>query len=119
EKNSASSSVALPVDTLVVPRGFNLIPTSEAPPKLVDYTIANLMTFATPWPIEKISAEASVVTAAESSTAEPSASLAPATIKKPKAKTGPRPKTTTRKPQQKSSSATADWWRGLFWLRIR
>jgi outer membrane biosynthesis protein TonB len=98
--------------TLVLSPGFDLVPTSEMPPELVDYTIASLMTLATPWPIEKMPAE----TPAK---AESSASVTPAPIDKPKTKTKPQPKVQAQKPQQKSSAATAAWWRRLFWVRIR
>ena len=82
------------------------------PPKLVDYTIASLMRLATPWPMERAPAETRVTTA------EPPASVAPKPITKIKTKTPPRPKTKL-KPQQKTSWATAEWWRGFLWLRIR
>src|SRR6185437_11870594 len=76
-------------------------------------TIASLMRLATPWPIKSMSLETPTV-----ATAEPSASVAPVPIDKTKTKTSRRPKM-TQKPQQKSSRVTADWWRGLFWVRIR
>jgi len=98
--------------TSVISPSFDLVPMSERPPELVDYTIGSLMRLATPWPIEKMPAE----TPAK---AESSASVTPAPIDKAKTKTKPRSKVKAQKPQQKPSTVTADWWRGLFWIRIR
>jgi hypothetical protein len=111
EESSVELSPTL--QTLVISPGFDLVRTSERPPELVDYTITSLMRLATPWPIERMPPETPAV-----ATAEPSASLAPAPIHKTKTKTSRRPKA-TQKPQQKSSWVTAEWWRGLFRLRIR
>jgi hypothetical protein len=109
------SAVELPssLRTVVISPGFGLVRTSEMPPQLVDYTIASLMRLATPWPLERAPAETSAVT-----TAELPAFVAPAPITQTKMKTTPRPKAKL-KPQQKTSSATVEFWRGLFWLRIR
>jgi hypothetical protein len=108
-----SAELSPTLQTLVISPGFDLVRTSDRPPELVDYTIASLMRLATPWPIKSMSLETPTV-----ATAEPSASVAPAPIDKTKTKTSRRPKM-TQKPQQKSSWVTADWWRGLFWVRIR
>jgi hypothetical protein len=109
------SAVELPssLRTVVISPGFGLVRTSEMPPKLVDYTIASLMRLATPWPMERARAQTPAVT-----TAVAPASVAPKPITKIKTKTTPRPKTKL-KPQQKTSWATAEWWRGFLWLRIR
>jgi hypothetical protein len=109
------SAVELPssLRTVVISPGFGLVRTSEMPPKLVDYTIASLMRLATPWPMERAPAETRAVTTAEAPASEP-----PKPIIKIKTKTPPRPKTKL-KPQQKTSWATAEWWRGFLWLRIR
>jgi hypothetical protein len=114
EESSVETSPALRDHTLVISPGFDLVRISERPPELVDYTIASLMRLATPWPIEGMPAETPAV-----ATPEPSASVAPAPVDKAKTKTSPRPKTKAQKPQQKSSRVTAEWWRSLFWLRIR
>jgi hypothetical protein len=114
EESSIETSPALRDHTLITSPGFDLVPTSERPPELVDYTIASLIRLATPWPIERTPAARPA-----DSTAEPSASVESAPVEKANAKPTPRPKTKTQKPQQKSSRVTAEWWRSLFWLRIR
>jgi hypothetical protein len=114
EESSVETSPALRDETLVIPRGFDLVPTSEKPPEPVDYTIASLMRLASPWPIGSTPADMPAV-----ATAEPSASVAPAPVDKAKTKTRPRPKAKAQKLQQKSSRVTEEWWRSLFWLRIR
>lgn len=114
EESSIETSPALRDYTLITSPGFDLVRTSERPPELVDYTIASLMRLATPWPIERTPAGRPA-----DATAEPSASVERATVEKAKAKPSPRPKTKTQKSQQKSSRVTAEWWRSLFWLRIR
>jgi hypothetical protein len=114
EESSIETSPSLRDYTLITSPGFDLVRTSERPPELVDYTIASLMRLATPWPIERTPAGRPADAAAE-----PSASVEPAPAEKANAKPTPRPKTKTQKPQQKSSRVTAEWWRSLFWLRIR
>jgi hypothetical protein len=114
EESSIETSPALRDYTLITSPGFDLVRTSERPPELVDYTIASLMRLATPWPIERTPAGRPA-----DATAEPPASVEPAPVEKANAKPSPRPKTKTQKPQQKSSRVTAEWWRSLFWLRIR
>ena len=114
EESSIETLPALHDYTLITSPGFDLVRTSERPPELVDYTIASLMRLATPWPIERTPAGRPA-----DATAEPSASVERATVEKAKAKPSPRPKTKTQKSQQKSSRVTAEWWRSLFWLRIR
>src|SRR5262245_61385275 len=114
EESSIETLPALRDYTLITSPGFDLVRTSERPPELVDYTIASLMRLATPWPIERTPAGRPA-----DATAKPSASVERATVDKAKAKPSPRPKTKTQKPQQKSSRVTAEWWRSLFWLRIR
>jgi hypothetical protein len=99
-----------------IPRGFDLVAIDEKPPKFADYTIASLITLATLWPIETALAQAETPTFAQ---AKPPTSVLPTTVSKPKSKSWPRPKQTALKPKEKSSRVTADWWRGLFWLRIR
>jgi hypothetical protein len=114
EESSIETLPALRDYTLITSPGFDLVRTSERPPELFDYTIASLMRLATPWPIERTPAGRPA-----DATAEPSASVERATVEKAKAKPSPRPKTKTQKSQQKSSRVTAEWWRSLFWLRIR
>ena len=114
EESSVEKSPALRDETLVIPRGFDLVSTSEKPPEPVDYTIASLVRLATPAPIESMPAEIPAV-----ATAEPSASVVPAPIDKAKTKTRPRPKAKAQKLQQKPSQVTEEWWRSLFSLRIR
>jgi hypothetical protein len=99
-----------------IPPGFDLVAIKEKPPKFADYTIASLITLATLWPIETTLAQAETPTFAQ---AKPSTSVLPTTVRKPTSKSWPRPKQTALKPKEKSSRVAADWWRGLFWLRIR
>ena len=102
------------VQTSLFSPGFDLVRTSERPPQLVDYTIASLMRLATPWPLERRPEKTPAV-----ATPEPSVSVAPPPVDKRKTETKPRPKSKAQKPQQKSSRVATEWWRSLFWLRIR
>jgi hypothetical protein len=109
-KTSPSPSLE---DTPDIPptHGFGLVTTNDKPPPLADYTISNLIRLATPWPIEERVAQA-----------EAPAPITPnLPIAKPKPKPKPKPelRPTAPKPQKQLSWLTADWWRGLTWLRIR
>jgi hypothetical protein len=98
-----------------IPPGFDLVAIDEKQPKFADCTIASLITLATLWPIETALAQAETPTFAQ---AKPTTPVLPTTVGKPKSKSWPRPKQTALS-KEKSSRVTADWWRGLFWLRIR
>jgi hypothetical protein len=114
EENSVETSPALRDEALVMPRGFDLVPMSQKVPEPVDYTIASLMRLASPWPIENMPAEIPAV-AIEA----PSASIAPVPVDKAKTKTRSRPKAKAPTLQQKPSRVTEEWWRRLFWVRVR
>ena len=92
-------------------RGFGLVTLSDKPPPLADYTIVDLISLATPWPIEErvAQAEASMPIRPNLPRAKP----------KPKPKPKPELRPTAAKPQKQLSWLTVDWWRGLTWLRIQ
>jgi hypothetical protein len=85
------------------PAGFDLVTTSEKPPKFADYTILNLIMLATPWPIEEAAAQAEV----------------PVPIVAAPLKRKPKSKRIVEKRPEKVTWLQADWWRQLTWLRIR
>lgn len=93
-----------PDSTLRLPTGFDLVSGNEQPPRLADYTIANLIVLATPSP-EQVVAKEEVPPPVR----RPSPPKRRATIKASPA----------AQPRKEVGWLSADWWRGLMWMRIR
>ena len=85
--------------------GFDLVSGNEQPPRLTDYTISNLILLATPWPPEQVVAQEEV---------SPPLRRPHPPKQRPTIKASP-----TAQPQKEVGWLSADWWRGLTWVRIR
>ena len=87
------------------PAGFDLVSGNEQPPGLADYTISNLIVLATPWPPEQVVAQEEV---------PPPVRRPPPPKLRPTIKASP-----AAQPQKEVGWLSANWWRGLTWIRIR
>jgi hypothetical protein len=87
------------------PAGFDLVSGNEQPPGLAGYTISNLIVLATPWPPERVAAQEEV---------PPPVRRPPPPKLRPTIKASP-----AAQPQKEVGWLSADWWRGLTWIRIR